>query len=700
MMPYLRAWQSIPSGDGESEPAGKRATGGFRVSGHGNAGPLAAVPRGSKIVLGCAFGVLLVGLPAAAAELVLIDNGALQSEIVLGQQPTRVDRAAARELQWHLKQAAGCEVPIVAAADAGQSKPSARVQIFVGDTSAARAAGIDATSLRPEEFRIKTSGKGLFLVGHLPVAEEGAIRKPPPSQAVRYATSYFLDRQLGARWLWPGKLGTYVPRQATISIPALDVTARPELEKRNLRIHLGAAHGTAGVPRMVSDEVAERMVDEAEDWSLRHMLGSRTEFDFGHSFGKWWDRFSQTHVEYFAHPPEGAKQPYPFAERVKLCVSHPGVAEQIMADWTDAGKPDNWNVCPNDSRGFCTCERCRALDGVPGQSPEVIWNSSEAVLTGRYVTLWNELMCRMKPLNPKATLSSYAYSAYRQPLPGMKLEDGIVLGMVDQHYARDEWQAWRNAGARLFLRPNWWHTGASAPYLPLHRQGEFFRFAQQEGMIGFDFDSLLGQWGTQGPLYYLIARLSARPDLSVDDVLTEYVGAFGSAAPAIRRYLQYWEAYSERCNPQQWPEVAGEEGLFSQVASKLGLPNKSSRNGHMVLPHLYGGDVIAKAEAILDQARALAAADEEALERVQFLRDGLRHLRLHRDTIALAYEGSRAKKPVPAELPRQVEALMKLRAELSSRHVVWGEALNLEEQKRGVRFAESVGVGKTEANAE
>jgi hypothetical protein len=123
------------------------------------------------------------------------------------------------------------------------------------------------------------------------------------------------------------------------------------------------------------------------------------------------------------------------------------------------------------------------------------------------------------------TISTYAYSCYREPPGDVKLEPGMVVGLVNSYSGTAVWQKWNEAGARLFLRPNWWHVGGSAPHIPLHAQGEYFRYAQAHSMIGFDFDRLRGEWGTQGALYYLVARLSVRPDLSIDQVIDEYVSA-------------------------------------------------------------------------------------------------------------------------------------------------------------------------------
>src|SRR5207247_2729133 len=42
-----------------------------------------------------------------------------------------------------------------------------------------------------------------------------------------------LDRYLGVRWLWPGELGTFVPRKSTIESAILDETVAPRLLSRD-----------------------------------------------------------------------------------------------------------------------------------------------------------------------------------------------------------------------------------------------------------------------------------------------------------------------------------------------------------------------------------------------------------------------------------------------------------------------------------
>lgn len=591
---------------------------------------------------------LLISARALAEPIILVEEGRPKASIIIADAASSLIQKAAVELQYHLERASGAELPIVAASSPkGQDDASARILVGFGP-------GIDANTLEPEEYVIRTVGNTLCIVG------EQQSREP---KATLYGVYHFLDRELGVRWLWPGEVGTYVPRCSTIAIKPLDIRARPSLEKRNLRIHVQRSHSLEGVSPLIDDGAFRTLDAEARQWLDRHMMGGRSSFGFGHSFGKWWERYHEGHPDYFAVPPEGIKQPSPHAERVKLCVSNPAVADQILEEWRAAGRPDNWNVCPNDSRGFCTCDNCRTLDGFD-QSPEIVWNSEEAVLTGRYLDLWNRLLPRMRAENPNVTLSSYAYSNYRKPLEGMRVEEGLVLGFVDNYHAYDEWRAWHDAGAKLFLRPNWWHIGALAPHNPLHTMGEYVKFAHAHSMLGFDFDSLLGYWGTQGPSYYLIARLSVRPDLTVDQVIDEYSAAFGNAKDHIKRYIRYWEDYTEK---------SGSSG---------------SRSGWLALPYLYTDGLTTPAFKILDEAqRAAQNEDPIVQERIRFLRDGLVHLERTRDVIFVAYDETRPSTVSKQEAAKRIMELQKLRAELTPRHVVWGEVANWMEARRGVKSA-------------
>jgi len=413
-------------------------------------------------------------------------------------------------------------------------------------------------------------------------------------------------------------------------------------------------------------------------------------YSFGHSFTDWWEKYHEAHPDYFAVTPPGYTQPYPRPERVKLNIGNPAVLDQVVNEWVEAGKPDNWNVCPNDGSGWCVGQASRALDPPEMQSlnPEGIFRGN-ANLTPRFVKFWNKLLKRMKEQNTNVTISTYAYSSYRLPPTGLTLEPGMVIGIVEGWDAYDTWGAWYDTGSTLVLRPNWWHVGAIAPHLPLHDAGEFFIYAYNHGMIGIDFDSLMGYWATQGPFYYLIGRLSVRPDLSVDDVLDEYAGAFGSAASVIREYLAYWEEFT---NTALYPTTVarhdsrGENSPYDRAVRKGGFSHGPLSASWRVLPYLFTDDVCDRAWAILQRAKRVVVGENAVVaERIRFLEDGLRHLRMTRDVIAMAYDPKYDSGTNRATFIEKVVDLERFRVDLTKRHVVWGDRVNQVTERRNIR---------------
>lgn len=571
------------------------------------------------------------------------------------------------EFRDNVHLATGVTLPIVSMTDLSQV-PADHIRILIGPGMITESLGIDSNNLGEETYRLARIGSYFVLTGNNP-------------DSIMWAVSDYLDRYMGVRWLWPGEAGTYVPRADSIVIPEINVTKQPDLARRILKVGPGG----------------KRAPKEGHEWARHHMLGDRSPIQFGHAFMNWWERYGESHPDYFAVPPAGKNQMIP--SRIKFDVSNPAVDEAIIQEWNDAGQPEYWNVSPNDGTGFCVSPSCLAMD-VPANPPvDKVW-SGEANLTARYVTFWNRLLEKMKLINPNVKLATYAYSAYREPPPAdMKFPaDGVVIGIVHSYReaAYEAWEGWANAQAKLLLRPNWWHTGAVAPYLPLHETGEFFIHARENGMYGFDFDSIMGYWGTQGANYYVIARLSARPDLTVDDVISEYTSAFGSASSIIEEYLRFWEAFTEEVDytipGDQNAEDPGTSvyGLYETTIREHGLSPYPLLGSWYVIPYLYTDELLDEARAILIRAKQAAADDgASVLTRIQFLEDGLLHLELTRDVIAYGFEKTRPEGATKEQYIQLREQLDALRSELNGRHVIWANALKATEEQRKIPTHES-----------
>ena len=310
-------------------------------------------------------------------SLVLVQNGAPKTIIILPQDHNTFQLDAVKDFQHTIKRASGADIPI--RISDSLDAVNHEIKIVLGPSTLTDQLGIDAGDLKEEEFRLLVRDHYLIILAR--DNESGSAKLQ--SRVTMWAFSYLLDHVVGVRWLWPGELGTFVPQAKTIRIPAFDVRFQPALVKRVFR---------------------SRKIPEYLDWAAHHTVeGSRVNLQFVHSFrangnnGPWWDTFHQTRPELLAKNPQG--KPELSGGRTdffKMCISNPDVADEIIKTWITAGSPDFWDMTTNDGNGFCTCDSCRALDlkyGDVRYTKEEIWHRPPHVgLTDRYVWFWNMMI--------------------------------------------------------------------------------------------------------------------------------------------------------------------------------------------------------------------------------------------------------------------------------------------------------------------
>jgi hypothetical protein len=245
-------------------------------------------------------------------------------------------------------------------------------------------------------------------------------------------------------------------------------------------------------------------------------------------------------------------------------------------------------------------------------------------VSDRYARFWLSLQQLAAQKNPDTTVIGYVYFNYFQaPTSGIKLNPHILLGYCpsggffprssdEDEWMKAQWRGWSATGARLFMRTNHLLDGYCMPFIFAHQFASDFQHAAQHGMVATDFDSLTGQWATQGPTLYLAMRLHVRPDANPDDLLAEYYGAFGAAAPQVKAYFDYWEDYTTK-NRERLQRIA-EETQTSRWRTW-------AKMAHLIYPN----HSFAPAEKTLAQASAAVANDPEATRRVKFLSQGLMH---------------------------------------------------------------------------
>lgn len=618
-----------------------------------------------------------------AVPLTLVRQHEAVSAIVLGEGADL--RTIAESFVRTVKRATGAEIPIFNSSAEAAALPAGTVRIHLGPSAEAAALGLNIDALPEEGYHLLSQEGALFVLGRDQTRpDESTI----VSQPTRWALNRLLEEQLGVRWLWPGDLGTYVPKSAGFVIPGTDVTYQPTLLQRRIRISLNPSS-----PFSNEGEALERRLrQEARDWAEDHQQGRRGDIAFGHAFQGWWERYSETRPDYFAVPPEGVTQPH-FNRPgwVKLRLSNPDVIEQIAVEYQQADSPEYYNVCPNDGAGFDLSKATLAWDIPANQKRDDIWRA-RGNLTARYVKFWNLLYDRLKEINPDVKLATYAYHSYKTPPPPQRpLTARAVIGIVPGYKDYALWEGWaKQQGVEaMFLRPNWGHIGANAPYLPLQETADYMRFTWEHSMKGFDVDSLLGFWSTQGTIYYTWARLMTRPDLTADAILDEYTAAFGPGAPKIKAYFAYWQKRTREfayVDDYAAADKEAQNGKYMKLLREGKTTSSFVLGPRYAMPHLYTDAVLRPAYALLDDAEALiGGTDAEAIARVQFLRDGLREMEATRDAIAISRTiNEKTPKPLRQAFEEKSDALERLRTELTPRHVIWGSRITGYEDRRNV----------------
>ncbi|HKT77764.1 MAG TPA: DUF4838 domain-containing protein [Sphingobium sp.] len=569
------------------------------------------------------------GMAAPAPGATMIDKAALPLVVTPDAAKESV-LYAAQELADHLAKAIGARPPILSEARAaGQADGAA--SFYLGDTAFARSAGIDAKALPPEGCLLRTVGNRLCIVGS---DAPGDPLDSDVSAGTLFGVYELLEQWLKVRWLWPGEGGTVVPRAATLTLPDINETFAPAFIQRHVRLFKSGdkpVRSDLGFsPAVAADFLAAQRV-----YLRRHRMGRRQRMGYGHAFGDWWARYGDQHPEWFQLV-DGKRGPVKKGGRYSMSIAEPGLHEQIVSLWREKGgagaRAGFINAVENDIPGLCECPLCQALDSPPPADyltfvPPQSRMARRAFVTDRYARSWLAIQQLAARDNPDVTVIGYAYANYFvPPTSGVRLNRNILIGFCPsgwfyprsapvQEWMKKQWRGWAATGARVFLRVNYFLDGYCMPFLFPHQFADEFRNAARNGLVATDFDSLTGQWATQGPTLYLMMRLQTRPEADPDALLDEYYGGFGRAAPQVRAYFAQWEAYTGNL-------AAGLDQTFRDMdASRWKSWAKAARAA-------YPDPCFAAGEALLAKAAAAVSSDPEALERVRFLQLGLEHAKL------------------------------------------------------------------------
>lgn len=581
----------------------------------------------------------LMGLHSALAIPIYTD-GVERAIVVVPDQSSPATLYAAKELQKHLNAVTRASFKIKKESELIPNE--AAKPIYVGDTVAARKKGIPVDSLEKNEFAVWSAPEALYLVGKDDPTAEAPVDDRLAMGSV-LAVYDWLDRTVGVRWLWPGEGGTVIPRLGKlVAEEGPMVKGKPAYSYMSLRLYF--RYHVKGKPSRYgrSDSLQDRSFEANSEWMLRHKILRTSGADnyYGHGFGDYWQRFGKEHPEFFALRADGQRGPVDTRTYLtQMCVSNPELHKAIVKDWLATRTPESpWiNACENDRRvidPFCMCEVCRSWDvpeakiavqdnpwHIDSRPKEKIDPYESVSMSDRYARFLLEVLAEAKKHDPNAKVVGYAYSSYSDPPVNVKLNSDVIIIVVPPYiYPLDKgkegtvrklWDDWKATGAQLAYRPNDFLVGFTLPYIYPTQLGRDLKHFMDNGMIAVDLDSTLGMWGTQGVSIYLTARMLDRPDLSVEEILAEYYGAFGKAKDIVQEYTTYWEGVTAKCDTNFQKAINGGWGVMMNAGHKIFTP-----------------DTYKKGFEILARADEATKDDKVTNQRIAFLRVWLEHAEL------------------------------------------------------------------------
>ena len=467
--------------------------------------------------------------------------------------------AAAQDVARVLGKAVGREIACVTE----DSLPAgAKNVIYVGDTAAARAAGLDVSAWPAQECLLRCDGERAFVAARTGMGvNNGAVEF-----LRRFADFYFVS-------FWGGD--EPVARNPSLAIPKHDARVVPAIRNRSMY--------SGSVPdgqkaycqrvRLQPDGFGRRMefmrrqrlfLINAEcddlDRVSEQTHGCHSQFDYLPP-----EKYFKDHPEYYSMGKDGVRHGTP-NRGSQLCFTNPDVLELVyrsMVGFIEADRkadpvnyPKIYDFTQMDScRILCECPSCRA---VKAKYNRVKGGYAEGGDTGLQLEFVNKLAKRIAAKYPDVVIRTFAYVSTEEIPDGIAPEKNVMIWLCDLYSYSDherplgEGPLNKKRGdlvegwAKLVPNIQLWdymltgpQRGGSFPEVnarALASDAKLFRRcgiqrvfleASYQGAAFWDLNAFLA-----GQLYF-------NPDADVGSLLDKYCRMYGAAAPQMRNAIDY-----------------------------------------------------------------------------------------------------------------------------------------------------------------
>ena len=488
---------------------------------------------------------------------------------------------------------------------------------------------------KPEGFWIKTVSNSLVIIG----SDDPRIKPAQVKTGVCRARGTlngvyeFIERFLGVRWFFPGKMGEVVEPMKSLQIDKVDFVDAPRFETRTMWPSYALDLEAMGVTRA-----------EIGLWQVRNRYGGSYNFNANHSYNNWAKLYGKEHPEWFVLKKDGTRANYQEDSRhSQVCMSEPMVLQQTIAEakayFKDyfAGKTDNrypgcdcfFMVMPNDVSLGCECPRCKAKYSEETKYSELVWGFVAQVADA------------VRQEYPQGKISCCAYSSYRAVPKTVKLPDNVVVRLctsnissckdakpgtkaakadADMRKIAEDWN--KVAPGRLYL---WSYfnerDGNNLPlggcamtphYIPYHFRQYLGKargmFLEVSNWYYHEGDTYRGQkpkgkgswmdcWMLDHLNIYMALRAFWNPEYDADQMLDDYFKKmFGKGAEPMRQFYGELETF--------WLDD---------------LLERDFRNTFVLWEQVYTKDVLRRFAGYINKALSLAKGPDK--DRVQWIKD-------------------------------------------------------------------------------
>lgn len=424
--------------------------------------------------------IILLVASCKPGEIVIINNGISNYEIVIPDNADTITQGAGNELSHYLNRISGADISLVKESSLNTGKN----HFFIGFLPT-----VELTN--PNTVSYKSQEQDLYITGGSP-------------KSTLYAVYAFLEQELDCMWLSPE--AEVVPQQNKVTIPAdLNYTYSPEIGTRTVHSKLFYENHIFADKLKVTYEAFPGYVPEARVHTFHRFMPEGV--------------FFEDHPEYYALSGEKRRS-------TQLCLSNPDVLkiviDSVRAYFERNPGSDILSVSTNDNTQYCQCEECSAIDKEEGSA------------SGTMIRFVNSVAEQF----PDKTISTLAYQYTRKPCITKPAKNVLITlcsiecdrskpieeGCTD--FATDL-KGWKELTENIRI---WDYTTQFTNFL-----APFPNIKTLEANIRFFRDNnatWVFEQHSHNPseLFelrsYLMARLLWNPDLNTEDLIHEFCNAY------------------------------------------------------------------------------------------------------------------------------------------------------------------------------